>query len=312
MSDKAPAMEVPRIELRPASTSEYCESVLSIRGVETWWWLQGLAPYRGFSRPFRDRDGEWWWGAKPQFAWKMDFFRPLERRPTLPRFKRLLGCQYPVVDELVNSLVHLNVIHQLEGYGLERVASQKRRAIRKGLRHLDVIALDPCDPQTLEQARVVWNSHVERTGWSRVFDRQAFAHHWRPLADTAGTCVIGARDSQTGVLCAWLIARVVQDTVYIDTIASHTERLDHRPNDTLIFTVLHNAARSDGVRHANYFLRSDLAPLEKFKQSLGFDSSGVPARVEVNWLAAFALRHLKPAVWRRLHGDRPPPRNGNQ
>lgn len=311
MSDKAPAIEVPRITLRPASASEYCESVLSIGSLETWWWQQGLAPYRGFSRPFRDRDGEWWWHIKPQFAWKMDFFQPLERVPRLPRFQRLLGCQYPVVDQLANSLAHFNMIHQLEGYGLERVASQKRRAIRKGLKHLDIVALDPCHPQTVEQAGVVWNSHVERTGWNSPFDGRTFANHWRPLADMAATCIIGARDKQTGVLCAWLIARAVAGTVYIDTIASHTERLDHRPNDTMIFCLLHNAARTGGVQHANYFLRSDLAPLEKFKQSLGFDSSGVPARVEVNLLTAFALRHLKPAVWQRLHGDWPP-RNGHE
>lgn len=312
MSDTAAAMDVPGIELRPASASEYCRSVLSIRAAETWWWMQGLAPYRGFSRPFRDRDGDWWWGAKPQFAWKMDFFHPLERVPRLPRFKRLLGCQYPAADQLVNSLVHINIIRQLEGYDLDRVASQKRRAIRKGLKHLDIVALDPCDPQIVEQARVVWNSHVERTGWNRKFDGGAFANHWRPLADMAATCVIGARTRQTGALCAWLIARVVEGTVYIDTIASHTERLEHRPNDTLIFTVLYNGARSGGVRHANYFLRSALAPLEKFKQSLGFDSSGVPARTEINLLAAFAIRHLKPALWRRLHGNWPPPQNGNE
>ena len=214
-------------------------------------------------------------------------------------------------DQRANSLVHFNIIHRLDDYGLDRVASQKRRAIRKGLRHLDIAALDPCDPPTVEQARVVWNSHVERTGWNSTFDGRTFAEHWRPLADTAGTSVIGARDRQTGVLCAWLIARVVEGTVYIDTIASHTERLHHRPNDTLIFCLLHNAARSDGVQHANYFLRSDLAPLEKFKQSLGFDSSGLPARVEVNPLAALAIRLLKPAIWRRLHGDWPPPRDGN-
>lgn len=312
MSNTAAAMDIPRIALKPTSTSDYCESVLSIRGMETWWWLHGLAPYRGYSRPFRDRDGHWWWRAKPQFAWTMDFLQPLERAPRLPKFKRLLGYQYPVEGKLANSLVHFNIIHHLEGYDLERVASQKRRAIRKGLKQLNIVALDPCDPQDAQQANEVWNSHVERTGWNSAFDGRAFAEHWRPLADMAATNVVGARDKQTGVLCAWLITRTVGGTVYVDTIASHTQRLEHRPNDTLIFSMLYNAARSEGVRHANYSLRSDLAPLEKFKQSLGFESGGLPACVQVNWLAALALRQFKPAIWRRLHGDWPPQRNGSQ
>ena len=308
MSQSAATLDCPRIALAAASASEYCESVLAAGGMETWWWQQGLArflPYRGFSRPFRDHDGRWWWRPKPQFAWTMDFFEPLERAPRFPRFRSVLGCQYPVREEQANSLAHFNMIQSVEGYDLDRVASQKRRAIRKGVSHLGIVPLDPNDRQTAAEACEVWNSHVDRTGWSRRFDGSTFAKYWRPLADMAATSVLGARDSRTGVLCAWLIARVVEGTAYVDTIASHSDRLEHRPNDTLIFVLLYNAARSEGVRHAHYFLRSALDPLEKFKQSLGFDSSGVPARVEVHWLAAWGLRRFKPQIWRRLHGDWP-------
>ena len=150
---------------------------------------------------------------------------------------------------------------------------------------------------------MVWNSHVRRTSWNRQCEHTTFTQWWRPLADMAGTNVLGARDKQTGILCAWLIARIVEGTVYVDTIASHTDRLDQRPNDTLIFMLLYNAAQIDGVKHAHYFLKSDLETLEKFKQSLGFDSSGITSRLHVNALVGAGLRLLRPAMWQRLRGD---------
>lgn len=305
MSKAASEVEVPQIALRAASAEDYCRSLLATPRSEMWWFQTGNVPYRGYSRPFVDRDGRWWWKAKPHFAWCVDFFSPLAERPRPPRRKALFGFQYPVSAERADSLVHFNVIRDLSGYDIAAVASQKRRAVRKGLKSLAFVALDPRDAAATEEARVVWNSHVERTGWNEPFDAPTFAGHWSPLADHAGTNVIGVRDAETGVLCAWVVLRIVEGCAYVDTIASHTDRLENRPNDTLIFTALWNAARLPGVRHANYFLRSSLEPLEAFKQSLGFDSSGLPARLCVNPLIGLALRKARPAMWRRLVGDWP-------
>lgn len=297
--------ETPQLALAPATADEYCRSVLHTRRAEMWWFQTGLAPYAGFSRPFRDHDGRWWWRPKPQFAWPLDYYQPFACRPRLPRRSCLLGYQYPVPAEEANSLVHFNVILNLPGYGIERVASEKRRAVRKGLRELELRAVDPRDAPVAEEARVVWNSHVQRTGWNKLFDARRFLSHWQVLADHAGTIVLAARQRQSGLLCAWLIGRLVEGCAYVDTIASHTDRLDSRPNDTLIFVFLVNAARA-GMQYANYFLRSSLEPLERFKQSLGFDSSGLPSRLCVNPLVAAGVRLLIPASWRRLRGDWPP------
>lgn len=309
MATKPSQPDVVKLSLSAAGAEEYCTGILAVPNAETWWWQTGLAPYRGYSRPFKDHDGRWWWRIKPQFSWPMDFFRPLDRPPRMPLGKSLFGWQYPVAREQANSLTHFNVIHDIGGFDLGRVAEPKRRAIRKGMRGLEIAALDRTDAAATEDARVVWNSHVERTGWNRGFDARAFTAHWKPLADEPGTNVLGARDRQTGVLAAWLVVRIVEGTLYVDTIASHTDRTEHRPNDTLIFAALYNAARLEPVgcvRHANYFLRSSLETLEKFKQSMGFDSGGLASHLHVNPLLAPALRLLKPALWRRLRGDWPP------
>lgn len=307
MSDKPAETGVPPLRIVAASAEDYCRSILATRPAETFWFQTGTAPYRGFSRPFRDRDGRWWWRPKPQFAWPIDFFTPLDRPPRLPICGARLGCQYPAPPEQADSRVHFNVIVDLAGYDIDRVASQKRRAIRKGLKGHDFVSLDPRDDATTEEARVVWNSHVARTGWNTAFDAAQFARYWRPLADHAGTNVLGVRDKEHGALCAWLVARVVAGCVFIDTIASHSDRLENRPNDAIIFAALWQAARTAGARHANYFLRSGLETLEHFKQSLGFDSSGLPSKLALNPLVAALLRRYRPHLWQRLVGDPPPP-----
>jgi len=300
--------QVPELILVPASADEYCRSLLATPRAEMWWFQTGTAPYAGFSRPFRDYDGRWWWRPKPQFAWPLDYYQPFFSAPRLPRRFCLLGYQYPVAPEQANSLVHFNLILDLSGYGLGRIAPKKRSFVRKGLRELQIVRIDPRDRVAAEEARIVWNSHVERTGWNRIFDARRFVSHWQVLSSHAGTIVLGARQRETGLLCAWAIGRLVEGCAYVDTIASHTDRLESRPNDALIFVFLVNAARA-GLRYANYFLRSSLAPLERFKQSLGFDSSGLPSRLYVNPLVAAGVRLLLPGSWRRLHGDwlRPAP-----
>jgi len=307
VSDAVTEPHVAELRLASASAADYCRSILAARS-ETFWFLTGVAPYRGFSRPFADRDGRWWWRPKPQFAWALDYFTPLERPPRMPTGRCAFGYQYPVREEQADSRVHFNVIRDLSGYDITRLASQKRRAVRKGLKELDIGRLDPGDAVVAAEACEVWHSHVQRTGWNKPFDLPVFSGHWRPLADHAGTNVLGARDRETGRLCAWLIGRITAGTAWVDTIASHSDRVAKRPNDGLIFAFLYHAARLPGVRHANYFLRSSLETLEAFKQSLGFDSSGLPSRLHVNPLVAAGLRLLKPAAWKRLRGDWPPPR----
>jgi len=303
MADTSPS--APEFRLNAATARDYCQSVLATPRAESFWFLTGLAPYRGFSRPFCDRQDRWWWKAKPQFAWPLDFFTPFVQRPTFPPGKCMLGCQYPVAEHDANSRVNFNVIADLADYDLPRVASSKRRAVRKGLKNLEIGLLDPTDDPSTEEARVVWNSHVERTGWNTRFESAAFRERWRPLADHAGTVILSARERENGLLCAWVVGRLVEGCAWVDTIASHSDRLAHRPNDTLIFVLLYNAARTAGIHHANYFLRSALEPLERFKQSMGFRSDGLAARLRVNPLVALGLRILRPAVWRRLHGDQP-------
>lgn len=292
------------LQLPQASMAEYCRAAQRARHNEIWWYFNGLSTRQGFSHPFEDADGRWWYCVKPLFAWPVDYFVPAEGKPRGLALRKLLGWQWPV-RERGNSRVWMNVIHDLRDYGIESVASNKRRAVRKGLRELLIERLDPSNPATCEEARVVWNSHVERTGWNRAFEAERFRATWADLATWPGTAVLGARDpGRERCLCAWLIARVIDRVIYVDTLASHSDRLAHRPNDAIVFTAL-VSARAAGVQRAHYSMKSNISSLEAFKESLGFQPWGFPSQLHLRPLVGPAIRLAAPRIYQRLLGALP-------
>ena len=296
-------MEPHVIELAQTSEEAYCLAARGKRHNEFWWYFNGLAAFRGFSTPFADSTGRWWYRVKPGLAYPVDFFTPVDHPPSLAFAKVFLGHQYPVAEAEADSFVRMNVIHDLSGYDLSAVHSNKRRAVRKGMKNLVVEAMDPANPDLAEEARIVWNSHVERTGWNSPMDSDRFRASWAELADWPGTTVLFARDQELRqTLCAWLLVRVIDNVVYVDTVASHTDRLANRPNDTIIFLALWSAARQ-GVRRAHYALESRLKSLEAFKASLGFETHPFPARLRLRQPVRLLLRLLRPRAYQRLLGN---------
>jgi hypothetical protein len=289
-----------------ARTSEdaYCRAARDMRHNDFWWYYNGLTSWAGVWKPYQDRRGRCWYHVKPGFAWPViDYFSPIERLEDVMPQKLLLGWQAPVPAAQADSRVWLNVIHDLSGYDLSRVASNKRRAIRKGFRSLTIEVVDPSQTALAEEACEVWNSHVERTGWNKTMATDRFVNTWRELAHWPGTTVITARDPlKNNELCAWLIARVIDDTVFVDTIASHTDRLTNRPNDTIIFHCLASAAAM-GIRQAHYSLKSRLTSLEAFKESLGFVAHPFPSNLKLHWPIGPILRFTRPRIYMRLYGD---------
>lgn len=291
------------VPLARASEREYCEYARKTRHNELWWYFNGLAPYRGYSRPFADPRGRYWFCVKPGFAWPVDYFRTVDYRAWSPNFSTwMLGCQFPVSDAAADSKVWMNVMFDLTAYDITRVVSDKRRAVRKGLKNLDLVPLDPSDRAVSDEAVEVWNSHVTRTGWNTVFEADNFAASWAELRDWPGTTIIGAREKTDGKLCSWTIIRCVDDVAYVDTLASHTDRLANRPNDAVVFSALFFAARC-GLTKAHYSLKSSIASLEAFKESLGFIPHPFPAKLNLRFPVGLALKTLKPGMYRRLLGD---------
>jgi len=292
------------IELRRTTVDRYCGAVRDAQCSEFWWYMIGLVNQRSRRKPFQDGEGRWWWHVKPGFVWPVDYLTPIARASEAPPGRLLLGWQYPVGEAEANSRVHLNVIHDLSGYDLDRIGHKKRRnTIRKALRELAIAPADPADRAFSAEACEVWNSHVRRTGWNTPMSVEEFQATWMELASCPGTTVLAAREqAEGGALCAWLIARVIDDTVFIDTLTSHTDRLASSPNDGLVFLCLLSAARL-GVRHAHYALKSKVETLEAFKQGLGFVPHPFASRLRLRFPVGPLLRMFKPAIYKRLLGD---------
>lgn len=296
--------EADALPLARTTCEAYCRAIQRSRHSEFWWYFTGLVGRRNVWKPFQDTEGRWWWFVKPWFAWPVDFFSPIARVGTVrPRWK-LLGWQFPVAEAEADSCVHLNVIHDLAGYDLDRIENKKRRhSIRKALREHQYAVADPSDGSLSTEACDVWNSHVQRTGWNTPMPVEIFRESWSELATCPGTTVLTARErGGSGALCAWMIGRVIDGTAFVDTLTSHTDRLTSAPNDGLIFLYLLSAARM-GVAHAHYALKSSIQTLESFKRALGFAPHPFPARLRLRWPVGTALRLLRPQIYRRLRGD---------
>lgn len=303
-ADLNPRLEIPALRLARTSEERYCRAALASSRNEFWWYFNGLAPFGGYSKPFfDDRTGRWWYRVKPGFAWPVSFFRPIVDAPERAPHWALLGWQWPILHDLADSCVRMNTIWRLENYALNTVAPAKRRAVARGLRELEITAESPADVCVIDEALDVWNEHVARTGWNRPMGPGEFAASFAELDRWPGTTLITARDPRHDrALCAWMIVRCIDDTLYIDTVASHTQRLQNRPNDSMIFAAL-VAARQRGLSHAHYSMVSGIPTLEAFKRSLGFVPHEFPTRLRLRAPVAAALQRWRPDIYQRLHGD---------
>lgn len=297
-------IEADPLELARAGVDDFCRAIRQMRHNRVFWYYHSAPAYRFSGRPFQEPSGRWWWHVKPGFAWPIDYFSPIEGATRIKPHPLLLGWQYPTAEAASNSCVHINVIQDLSGYDLSRVVRKRKRGgIRRALRMLRVEAGDPADHRLADEACEVWNSHVTRTGWNRPLTPSAFRANWAELALCPGTTVVTARDPAcNGVLCGWLIARALHDTIYIDTIASHTDRVALAPNDALIFRCLVSAAHL-GLRHAHYSLKSQVHSLEAFKRSLGFVPHAFPSFLELRMPIELVLRAFRPNIYKRIRGD---------
>ncbi|MBI3835964.1 MAG: hypothetical protein HY287_16685 [Planctomycetes bacterium] len=291
------------LPLAKTTIDAYCRAVCTVQHNEFWWYYNGLTRRFRRQKPIQDSTGRWWWMVKPYFAWPVDFFRPITNAASVRPRPMLLGWQFPTIEAESNSIVRQNVISDLHGYGLDRIDRDKRRAVRRALRELRYEVVRPDDAAIAEEARVVWNSHVQRTGWNRTMGAEEFGQSWAELAQMPGSTVIAARESGgRGLLCAWMIARVLDETIYIDAIASHSDRVSGRPNDGLIFLALRSAAQAGAIR-AHYSLLSRIESLEAFKRSLGFTPHPFACKLHLRRPIGAILHFLRPELYKRLQGD---------
>ena len=303
MAKQAQEIEVPELTLRHATTDEYCRAAQRCRHNGFWAYHDTSRIFGNYGLPFRDRTGHWWYQARAGFCWPADVFEPFPSGTRPPLGKSFLGCQHLVPDGApCNCCLAINSIFDLPAYGVNSI-SDKRRAIRKGLNKCDIVVVEQVDEPLIAGALDAWNSLVQRTGWRHTLTHEQLSAKWRELLDLPATTILIARDRERGAIAGYLITKIFGDTAYVDTIASNADLLACNPNDALMYTFLRRARLIPGVMKAHYAIKSDVEPLERFKQGLGFEPTPRPA----NWWAPpgvkLMIRMVAPTTHRRLLGE---------
>jgi hypothetical protein len=304
MADKAPDIEVPRLDLQACSVEEHCRALLDIKRLAFWWYQGRSSLFGNFSLPFQDGAGHWWYQVKPGFCWPADCFRPMDPSRARPPFARtFLGWQHVVADEAAaSSRLTVNAILDLAVYGARAIDAKRRNAVRKGLKICRLEVLKSLDADTLEGCLGAWNDLTSRTGWKGKAERGAFRETWGLLLGVPGVSIIVGRDAETGVVAGFLMVKIIGDTAYVDTIASRTDYLRTNVNDAVMYAFLVNAARLEGVSKGHYAIKSNVVNLERFKTGLGFVPHPFPAVTHLRPGVGPLLRLVFPDKYNRMMG----------
>ncbi len=293
----------PILPLRHATVLEYCTSVRKSRRSSYWWYFFDNAVMR-LSRPFQVHDGSWWYQVKPGFCWPADILFPrTERVHGFPYRKSFIGYQYRVEGPIKNSEQVINTIDDLSGYGAGCMDAKRRNAIRKGLRECVIGPLNTIDALVVKECHAIWSDFTGRTGWKHPVSKKYIENSWSELLDLAGTTLLWGRERSTGKAAGFIIAKLIGDTAFVDTIASRTDMLHTNINDALMYSFLVSAQNIPGIKKAHYALRSYDTYLEDFKKSIGFRPTLYPLFTHLRTGISLLVKTLFPSQFQRLTGS---------
>ena len=297
-------IEAPKLSLRACSVVEHCEALKRLKRLPFWWYQGTSKIFGNFSVPFRDKMGNWWYQVKPGLCWPVETLKTIEPSRACPAFtKAYFGYQHLVADESeANSRLVLNIISDLTDYEPEKLKSKRRNKIRNGLKNCTLELLETYNKETFDECRATWDSLSIRTGWKEPAKERTFDEQWRMLLDCPGVSIIIAREKTSGEIAGFMLTKVIGDTAYSDTIASHTDMLQTRVNDALRYSFLANAKKLPGIKKAYSAIKSSLKGLEKFKVELGYEPYRFPANTHLRAGLESVLRLFFPDKYNRMIG----------
>jgi hypothetical protein len=239
-----------------------------------------------------------WWQKFRTFFYKpvlpMQKIVPGEAKPH--SFKSLLGYSHLVTDEKIANR-HWSVMlmrsDKLQEFSLKNLPDARRRNIRKGLRLTEIKKIVDIDA-VIKNMRDICIATANRTQhgkaaayYVRHFDewqarvRTSFA---MPQREWWGAYFQGS-------LIAYFYCLLIEDTMFIEAIKSHTDFLDKRPNDALMFAFLDYCRTLPGdIQVIGGDWCQGKETLNKYKESFGFERVDLPKYIHCHPLVLLASR----------------------
>jgi len=181
-------------------------------------------------------------------------------------------------------------------FGLESLASDARRRVRRGLEACDVRRID-CDLLRRE-GRAINCDVFERQGrakWGFLTEQSAWDHYTKVCSTLPNMEAYGA--FVQGRLIAYSLGVFVEDYCYLFHTHAFSDFLRYSPINALTFTVMKSALCRPTVSCVSQGFESfrSLPDVERFKLSMGFFKRPIGRRVLINPIALPAF--LGPGAW---------------
>lgn len=247
-------------------------------------------------------DGVWWKTLVPQYCVPVFQFRQIVPGSARPHpMRSVLGYTHLVPPGATGNGSRSKIVierPELARFSIKALKSSKRALVRKAHRRLEIRIIRDID-SAMEDMRQINISQARRTGhglpasyydekreqWSRHMHRQFALDKRRWLGAFRG-----------GRLVAYYYYYCVEDVVIVDSCKSHTDYLEHRPNNALLFHTLEDARDAGGIRLVAHGGPSANPSLDQFKAQYMMRPTALPSYSKLS----------VPARWGRALGTRFP------
>lgn len=231
--------------------------------------------YRTVSSP-----SAYWYEAGPRFLLSLPSHRavsvPDSEINDLFAQQRLAGVRY-IADPKDGGKSSFQIVASDPEYGLEKLSSNSRSRVRRGLKRNEIRRT--CGAEVMEHAESAFRETMTRQGrgsesaiatWKRLMaaaDQEAGIEIWSAWHE--------------GQLASYLLIMFLDDVCEFYQARSSNELLKHYPNNALIYTAAEEMLTRRGVREITFGIESpeDVAALDTFKYSLGFEKKPIVQRV---------------------------------
>lgn len=296
-------IETNTLALKSSSVFEYCQAMQKIKYTGFWWYLDTNTLFGNYSVPFKIKDESWWYQVKPGLCWSVNVLSSCSEIPRLPVQKSFLGFQCLCKNSISNSKQIINTILNIAQYDESSINSKRRNSIRKGVSLCTLKVLSDINESIIEECTEVWNNFVQRTGWKKRIETEYLKKTWSELLELPGTTIILGREKTSGRIGGFLITKLIGDTAYVDTIASHSAFLKINVNDILMFSFIKSSQQIPHIKKVHYAIKSFDEKLEKFKTSIGFSHEIYPSYTYLRPGIKFILKIARKKNYNRLIGN---------